>query len=403
VAAGPNYLFEAVNLEGEIFTKSGSAVKSFSLYNFFNVSTSDKLTDPRVVFDPTSGRWFATTSIFGPSSAYGWNLAVSATSDPTGTWYVYKYTTSGSFPDFPKIGVNSNKVVLTGDAFSGSNFLGTEFIVFNKSEVMAGAATTPAFFGPPQGGFAIEPALHLAPTSGTTTSSPDAFYMAAVSDPSASSIEIWTLTGVPDTAQPVSFSTPVSLGINTLSSPPNAVQEGTAQTVDTNDNALLDAVFRDGSPGELWVAASGACTPAGDTTTRSCLRLIEISIGSGTFNVNQDFDYAQAGDYLFFPAIRTDKHGDLVTVFNRSSATQYVSIYRSMQLTSDPAGTLETPPVEIQPGQNAYTESARWGDYSGEGIDPYDDTTAWVAGEYPTSCGFLLPSCWGTWVADVTP
>jgi len=36
------------------------------------------------------------------------------------------------------------------------------------------------------------------------------------------------------------------------------------------------------------------------------------------------------------------------------------------------------------------------------GIDPYDDTTAWVAGEYPTSCGFLLPSCCGSWVADVT-
>src|SRR5262249_41098928 len=148
-------------------------------------------------------------------------------------------------------------------------------------------------------------------------------------------------------AQPVSFSTPVSLAINTLYSPPNAVQEGTNKTVDTNDNALLDAVFRDGSPGELWVSANGACTPAGDTATRSCLRLIEISIASGTATVAQDFDYSQPGEYLFFPAIRTDKYGDLVTVFNRSSSSQYVSIYRSMQLTSDPAGTLETP-VEIE-------------------------------------------------------
>jgi len=90
-------------------------------------------------------------------------------------------------------------------------------------------------------------------------------------------------------------------------------------------------------------------------------------------------------------------------VFNGSSSSQYISVYRNMQLMkTDPPGTLETP-VQIYAGKAAYTESARWGDYSGAGIDPYDDTTVWLAGEYPTSCGFLLPSCWGTWVADVYP
>jgi hypothetical protein len=76
VAADSSYVFEAVNLEGEIFSKTGGAVKSFSLYSFFNISTSHSITDPRVVYDATSGHWFAITSTFGPSSAYGWNLAV---------------------------------------------------------------------------------------------------------------------------------------------------------------------------------------------------------------------------------------------------------------------------------------------------------------------------------------
>ncbi len=403
VAAGPVYVFEAVNLEGEIFSKSGGAVKSFSLYNFFNVPTSDNLTDPRLLYDASSGRWFAVTSTFGPRSAYGWNLAVSASSDPTGTWYIYKYVTSGSFPDFPKVGLNSNKVVVTGDAFSGNTYLGTEFLVLQKSEVMAGGATTPTFFGPNQGDFAIEPAIHLAPTSSSTTSNPDALYMAAVNFGSASTVEVWTVSGVPDTAPPVEASVS-SLSISLLSTPPNAVQAGTRKTVDTNDSALLDAAFRDGSPGNLWVSANDACTPSGDTAVHSCLRLIEIAIdpsASIPMTVAQDFDYSIAGYDLFYPAIRTDNVGDLAVVFNGSSSSQYVSVYRSVQLTTDPALTLETP-MELSAGNAAYTQSARWGDYSGAGVDPYDDATVWLGGEYATTCP-IFGSCWGTWIADVHP
>ena len=402
VAAGPVYVFEAVNLEGEILSKSGGAIKSFSLYNFFNVPTSDNLTDPRVLYDASSGRWFAVTSTFGPSSAYGWNLAVSANSDPTGAWYIYKFVTPGSFPDFPKIGLNSNKVVLTGDAFSGNNYLGTEFLVFNKNEVMAGGATTPAYFVPDQGDFAIEPAIHLAPASSPTTSNPDALYMAAVNFGSASTVEVWTISGVPDTGNPVARSIR-SLPIRVLSTPPNAAQAGTNKAVDTNDSALLDAAFRDGSPGNLWVSANDACTPPSDTAVHSCLRLIEIAIdpsASTPMTVAQDFDYSIAGYDLFYPAIRTDNRGDLAVVFNGSSSSQYVSVYRALQLTTE-SGTLETP-VELSAGNAAYTQSARWGDYSGAGVDPYDDATVWLGGEYSTTCA-IFGSCWGTRIAAVHP
>jgi hypothetical protein len=402
VAAGPNHVFEAVNLEGQIFSKAGGAVKSFSLYSFFNISTSDSITDPRVLYDAPSGHWFMITSTFGPSSAYGWNLAVSAgtdPTDPTGTWYVYHYPTVGSFPDFPKIGLNSDKVVITGDAFSGNTFLGTEFVVFNKSEVMTGSDTDVTYYPPGQGDFAIEPAQHLA-SIGTATNHPDTLFMASVANPSASTVRIWSVTGVPGSIQPVAVAT-ASLAISTLTTPPNAAQGGTSKLVDTNDNALLDAVFRDGSPGSLWVSANDGCTPQGDIATRSCLRLIEVSIASGTPTVSQDFDYSALGQYFFYPAIRTDSTGNLFVVFNGSSSSKYISVYGDVQKTTDTADTLE-PPVLLKSGSGAYTESARWGDYSGAGIDPSNDTV-WLGGEYPTSCGFLIRSCWGTWIASVYP
>jgi len=407
VAAGPNYVLEAVNLEGEIFGKTGGAVKSFSLYSFFNISTSDNITDPRVLYDAPSGRWFAITSTFGPSGAYGWNLAVSATSDPTGAWYLYNYPTAGSFPDFPKMGVNSDKVVLTGDAFSGNNFLGSEFVVFSKSDVMAGSDANAAYYPPPQGDVAIEPAQHLGTPVATASPGPDALYMASVAYPSANTVEVWSVTGVPGSVvQPVAVAT-TSLGIATLSSPPNAAQGGTNKLVDTNDNALLDAVYRDGSPGSLWVSANDGCLPSGDTATRSCLRLINISIDPTTGQpiavspVAQDFDYSAVGQYFFYPAIRTDDTGNLFVVFNGSSSSQYISVYGSVQKTTDSAGILE-PPVMLKSGNGAYKESARWGDYSGAGFDPSDDTV-WLGGEYPTSCGALIRSCWGTWIANVSP
>jgi hypothetical protein len=84
-------------------------------------------------------------------------------------------------------------------------------------------------------------------------------------------------------------------------------------------------------------------------------------------------------------------------------AQRYISVYGSVQKTTDTAGMLE-PPVLLKSGSGAYTEAARWGDYSGAGIDPDPlNPTVWLGGEYPTSCGFLIRSCWGTWIASVYP
>jgi hypothetical protein len=400
VAANSNYVFEAVNLEGEVFSKTGGAVKSFSLYNFFGISTSSSITDPRVLHDDAGGHWYVLTSTFGPNSAYGWNLAVSQTDDPTGSWWIYIIPTAnlGSFPDFPKMGYSADKVVITGDAFSGNTFMGTEFVVFNKSELTSGSDTHMNFFTPDQGDFAIEPAQHLDPVG--AASNDGTLFMASVADPSANSIEVWRVTGVPTGTAAASFSR-ASLPINSLSTPPNAAQAGTSKLVDTNDNALLDAVFRDGSPGSLWVSANDGCKPAGDTSVRSCVRLIEVSILNGAASVAQDFDYSAAGKYFFYPAIRTDNSGNLFAVFNGSSASQNISVYGAIQRATDPSDTLRTPAL-LKSGTNAYTESARWGDYSGAGFDS-SNGSIWLGGEYPTSCGFLVPSCWGTWIENVSP
>src|SRR5262249_16112455 len=173
----------------------------------------------------------------------------------------------------------------------------------------------------------------------------------------------------------------------TLSSPPDARQKGTNALIVTNDNSLLDAVYRDG---KLWVSATSACTPPGDTAVRACARYIQIATADLT--VIRSDDLPNVCMYYYYPAIQLDSVGNLITVFSGSSSTSFASVYVSGQLAGSP-GTFQTP-VSIKDGEGPYTPN-RWGDYSGAGIDP-SGTTVWVGGEYA-----LADGTWGTWIGQV--
>jgi len=395
IAAGTSYLMEAANSAAAIYSKTGVLAALVSLYDFFGATFGSQIvSDPWAVYDKESGRWFLSVVVVNRTlTSGGWRLAVSTSSDPTSTYYLYAINTKGSFPDFPKLGICNDKVVLTGDAFNNNTFKGTEFVVANKAQAIAGTSSVSVkFFGPNQGMFAIEPAVSL--TSLTKTE-----YMVAVAagaSTASTAVRLWSITGVPGGAG-VSV-THADLGISPLNTPPNAAQAGTTNLVDTNGDWLLNAVYRNGY---LWTSAIDACTPSGDTV-RSCLRYIQINTTTKT--IAQDFDFGTAGVYYYFPALETDGIGNLVTVFNASSANgsspstfaiPYPSVLASQQLTTDPANALETP-VLIHAGDTAYDQSNRFGDYSGEGVDPVDGSV-WLAGEYATSA---VGSMWGTWIAN---
>jgi hypothetical protein len=89
--------------------------------------------------------------------------------------------------------------------------------------------------------------------------------------------------------------------------------------VDNGDNRVLDAMWRDN---KLWVSATAACNPVGDSATRSCLKLVEVNTSTNT--VVQDGLYGVSGAYLYYPALRSDAAGNLHVVYSRSSTSQFV-------------------------------------------------------------------------------
>jgi hypothetical protein len=405
VAAGAGFVMEAVNLNIRIWNQNVNppAVTNFDLISFFGLIFSDLVSDPRIRFDPAQQRWYISCvsveqTFFNQGS---FRLAVSKGADPTQGFTLYAASTTGAFPDYPHLGFNDDKLVLTGNSYGlpvsqTSPFIGTEFLVINKSDLMNPAITSPhtKFFAAPQGLDSIQPNVALSSTCGSPGCP---LFMAAIPDASlftADKIRIWSLQGVPGVGSGVTVTT-TDLSIPALTIAPNAVQQGSANLINTDDARLLDAGWRNDS---LWVSSHTGCTPPGDTTIRSCLHFSQIN--TATMSLSQDFVFGESGVYDYYPAIQTDFNNNLVAVFNRSSSTEYPSVYVSSQPAGASAGTFQTP-LSVFEGQYPLTASQplfnRWGDYSGAHIDP-SGATVWVAGEVAHSAA---NDDWGTVIVQV--
>jgi hypothetical protein len=185
--------------------------------------------------------------------------------------------------------------------------------------------------------------------------------------------------------------------ISALSVPPGAEQSGGLPLIETNDNRLLDASFRNGS---LFTTAGTGCTPAGDVTLRACVRVIQVLNPAVTATINQDFNFGIAGIHMYFPALTITSNNDVISVFSRSSTAEFAGVWASGRISTDTANTYRTPTL-IKAGEAHYSPSfSRWGDYSSVAIDPSDQTKAWVSGEYACPGGCGIGSNWGTWIGQ---
>jgi len=389
-AVGPNHVFEMVNLAGIIYLKNGTVAKStFPLSGFFALSGS--MSDPQVLYDAISGRWFA--SIIDVSND-NVQIAVSTSNDPTGVFNLYSVSAGTNVPDQPYIGTSDDKFVIAAndfDSFFGT-YVGVQYWIMNKAELVNGSTAHFSTNTPDSSMVTLRPVRHLSSTS--------QFYLATncvgscVSNSltTTNTVELVTVNGVPPGTVSVTTQT---FSISTSVSPPNALQPGTRTQLVTNDNRILSAVWESNT---LWLSWADACIPSGDTTTRSCVRLVQATVsGNGTATKNQDFDYASKSEYLFYPAI-TLYHGQLAAVYGKSSASVFPSVFVTGRILGDPANSLETPAI-VKTGTTDDL-STRYGDYFGAGTDPVPtaNSTFWVSGEYRAHSA---NSNWNTVIAQV--
>lgn len=372
VAAGAGEVVEVVNDAVSVWTNDGVSRGVRSLATLFN--RSDLFTDPSVVYDASSGHWFASSLDLTDG---GVHIAMTDTSDAAGGWWNWT-TTLPDCLDQPRIAVSASLVGIGGYAFThcqGGTALGGQTVVWNKQELLAKGDAHYRYSGPnPSYGPFI-------PARGGEGAGSLAF----VGPTASPALVLLTTSGAP----PVVQSSSSFVGIRTLTNPPPAEQRGSSIPVATNDFRFLSAYWQGG---RLWLAGNDGCLPAGDTAARACLRLTQVVNGVAV----QDSDLYFGNAQVYFPALAPEASGSAVVVFGFSSSSDYPSV---AAVAVRPDGSF-SPSVVLSVGRAPQT-SQRYGDYFGAAPQPDDSSFVWTSAEIGLAIGGNTNG-WGTVVTKLS-
>src|SRR5437870_640370 len=147
-AAGPNHYAEMVNSSFAIYSKTGTKLAGPTHINALwsnlpGPCKDDNDGDPIVVYDHLADRWVLSQfAVNGGSGPYDECIAVSTTSDPTGSYYVYDYHLSDTiFNDYPKLGVWPDAYYMTMNEFdstAANTFVGAGAYAFERDKMLVG-------------------------------------------------------------------------------------------------------------------------------------------------------------------------------------------------------------------------------------------------------------------------
>ncbi|HEX7473846.1 MAG TPA: hypothetical protein VF323_12245 [Candidatus Limnocylindrales bacterium] len=413
LAVGPDSVVQVVNLLARITDRNGAAVTDLPLPDFFFVPAGGADTDPRVVYDPIHSRWVMTEASWdctpGGGALFGHgalDVAISDTADPTGFWSVFFLPFIDQFPDFPGLGTSSDKAAISANIFEmkprsapgaldciDTTLDGADLVAFDWSDMADGGNLTYSSVEPITNP-ALDHAFTLRPAIQAPATSPTIYWVGYVDNLAGGWNEAWGAVTGSVLAGTISFKTPSLL--DTVVSPPiqpvpQPHQPTTPLTItEAVDERITDAVWQ---ANKMTYVATYPCTPTGDSATRDCVRVTQLTTPPIAVSPNpqtaptllQDFLVAQTGKDLYMGGIGVSGNGALHAVWTRSSATagDFPSTFSAYQLPSDPANALSAP-LELAHGTATYP-GTHWGDYVGVPQDPQDPNAVWQADEYSTT------------------
>jgi hypothetical protein len=398
-AVGANNYVQLVNTAVNIFSKTGVKAAGFpkalkSIWSGFSgpcASTDDG--DPVVVYDQQSSRWILSQfSVSG--TPYRECIAVSTSSDPTGTYNRYEFTFGSNFPDYPKLGVWPDAYYITYNLFTNT-FIGSEVCAMNRSAMIAGTAASQVCFTTSSSFGSLLPANLDGATAPPTGS---AEYVVNFG---SNALRLWRFHVNFTTPSSSTFTGPTTIAVNPFAAACSGgsciPQPNTSNKLDsladrlmhrlvyrnfgsTSHESLLvnHSVFVSKSKGKevdgvRWYELRN--TPPSATAT-------PVVFQQGTYAPND-------GISRWMGSIAMDKLGDIGLGFSASSSSNvFPGIRYTGRLTGDPAGQMSQGEAVIINGTGSQTGSLhRWGDYSSISLDPVDGCTFWYTTEYITSNG----------------
>lgn len=403
---GLNHYIEAVNTSIGIYSKSTGAL-SIPIFSFNSFMTAGNVTgscaslnmgDPYVLFDRVSSRWIITDFAFGidgsgnDTGPYYECIAVSKTSDPVnGGWYFYQLK-MGDYVmgDYPKFSAWADGIYMTANLFYGSSYYGVEVLAFNRADIIAGAASPRIqAIQLDTGHWSILP-VH--DESGAATG-PALF----ISDDDG--LRIWKLAIDWNNSGNSVWSAPIYVGgVSAYSDPTSDVtQKGSNINLDSLGNRLMSAAQWSNASGTpaIWISRT---YDAGRNGTG--IYWAEVRGLSGTPAVYQQMLYSSSSASKWLPSLAVDSAGNMALLYSYAGSNNYPSLAYAARTSSAPLGTLNLGERSLAEGQSAATSQwARWGDYFAASIDPVNDCTVWMVGEYMSA---LQGANWNTRIVKTT-
>lgn len=335
--------------------------------------------DPVVLYDHLAGRWLVTQLQYDTTFTHTAQcLAVSTSSDATGSYNRYEFDFGTNFPDYPKFGIWPDAYYNSINVFPPHSFAGAQACAFNRTAMLAGASASAICFQQPSTVSSLLPADldGSAPPAGSPNyyvgladSTHLNFFRFHVdfSHPANSRFSGPTLVSVAPYSEICARATTVSC---IPEPPPGEKVDGLA------DRVMFRLAYRNFGDHESLVVNH---TVKGGPLAG--VRWYEIRNPSAPF-VYQQSTLIDPNVNYWLGSIAMDKTGNIALGFSVSSHRVFPSVYVAGRAPTDAAGAMFGPLVLVNGSGVQFNSFKRWGDYSSMSVDPTDDCTLWYTQEY---------------------
>jgi hypothetical protein len=424
-SVGATQVVETVNVAYAVYNKTTGAqiMAPTNIQTLYaplggECGTGD-LTDPVATYDKAAGRWLI-TMIASNRPFFTVNelcVAVSTSSDATGTFNLYSFSFGATLPDYPKLGVWPDAYYVTANNFpGGGSFVGALTCALDRAKMLAGSAATIICFQRGISDFSLLPA----DLDGATPPPPGApnYQLELGSSTTLNLFKFHVDFAVPANS---TFTGPTAISVPAFT---DACFGGTCipqpapgERLDSLGDRLMHRLaYRNFGTHEALVA-NHSIKAVGIGHAASAVRWYEIRspgsvpvvfqrgrVGGGAITVSR-----------WMGSIAMDKNGDIALGFSRSSSAVKPAITYVGRIPSDPLNKMESPKVIVLGNGVQKNSFHRWGDYSSMAIDPSDDCTFWYAQEYYKTPGasafnwvtrlasFKFPGCSGVISGESRP
>jgi len=398
-AAGVNQYVEVVNRYLDVYSKTGqplleAPLPTELLWRGFGGSCetpTGSSGDGTVLFDSLAQRWVVEQ--IGSSAEEPNNLcvAVSASSDATGSWHRYSFEFNG-FPDYTKMGVWPNAY------FASANVNGSEVCAFERSAMLVGASARRQCFDVPT--LRAEPATLDGPTP-PPAGKPE--WLMSVNYSEVNTLKYWALNVDWTHPEDSTLAGPSVLAVEPFSGGcPGKVecipQAETTRGLAGADDQLMYRLAYHNFGAQQALVASGAIAAG----TSIGMRWYEFRVHGDALSVRQQGTFAPDAAYRWEGSVAMDESDDIGLGYSVSSSSLHPQIRYTGRLATDPLGTMPYEEATLYAGGGSQTTAYRWGDYTEMSIDPVDGCSFWYVNEYIPSNGaypntrigsFRFPGC----------